>query len=786
LFVEVVLDLPLDRTFYYRVSEVLSNPPEVGKRVIVPFGNNDFLRTGIILSIRDSVDFSPDRVKEIFDVPDEFPLFTEKTLKLAKWISEYYCSFLGETLFSFLPSGFVVSESFLVKLTNNELSVKLSDSEKKLVEALKASTGCLKVSSLRRKVKISNFYQVLRNLISKGVVRREEFIKRDTIPREEFVVLRQVEEVRGKKSKELIEYLKSCKRASLNELRKLGFTRQIVKRLVEKGILEVFEEKVTIENRPQELVDEKEIQLTPSQQRAFTRIVGAESGKFLLYGVTGSGKMEIYLKTAYEIVKRGKSVLILVPELLLTPELRARVESYFGSNIGIYHGKLTPKERVSTWLKAIRGETKIFIGTRGAVMLPIKDLGLIVVDEEQDSSYKEQQKPYYHAKEVAIKRAEIGGFPVVLVSATPSIETYYRAEKGEIEKLELKERVSTVPLPYIKVVDLQKTKRVSIFTEELLKALENTIRKGEQALLFINRRGFFATSFCPNCGFIAECEDCAVPLVYHKQERKLICHICGKRYRPIYRCPKCRTRLEFKGYGTERVEEELRILYPDFRIVRLDQDTIKDPTTGARIIKEIKEGKYDVIVGTQIASKSHNFPKLTLVGVLMADLLGGAPDYMTSERVFQTIVHTTGRAGRFKPGAAIVQAFNPELPAIKWAVEYRFDEFYREELTTRELLNYPPFTKGVLVEFQIEKMTGFKKVEEQFNKLKEVLIPYFSVPDLTPAPVPKISGRYRFISFLRAPDQKKLISGLEVIKKEFPRRFKGIRYKIDVEPIRII
>jgi primosomal protein N' (replication factor Y) len=786
LFVEVALDLPLEKTFVYKVGDYVSHEPEVGKRVIVPFGSNDFLRTGIIVDLKEKVEFPEEKVKEVFDIPDDFAVFTESTITLAKWIADYYCASLGEVLFFFLPSGFEITESFRVSLIEESVSkIKLSPSERKIIEALQGRGAC-KVSVLKRRLKISNFYQSLKNLINKGVVVREEFIEKDSIPKKRFLILKESKALRGAKSKELVEFLERRGKVSVDELKERGFSLAVINRVVKEGVADVVEEKVTVGNRPQELKDLREIELTPSQKKAFEAVTSAESGTFLLYGVTGSGKMEVYLKIAKEFVDRGKSVLILVPELLLTPELRARVESYFGNRIGIFHGKLTQREKVSAWLKAVRGEVKIFIGTRAAVMLPLKDLGLIVVDEEQDDSYKEQQKPYFHAREVAIKRGKREKFPVLLVSATPSVDTYYRVQKGEIEKLELKERVSTVPLPFIKVVNLQDSKRTNIFSKELLTALENTVKKGEQALLFINRRGFFAQSFCPSCGFIAECEDCAVPLVYHRSEKKLICHICGKRYKPVYRCPKCSTRLEFKGYGTERVEEEIKILFPEFKVVRLDQDTVKNPSVGARLIKEIKEGKYDVIVGTQIATKGHNFPKLTLVGILIADLLGGAPDYRGAERIFQSIVHTTGRAGRFKPGAAIVQCFNPDLPAIKFAVEYRFEDFYREELETRSILNYPPFNKGVLVEFQLDKLSGFKKLEEKFRLLKGELSKYFSVGELIPAPIPKVSGRYRFTSFMRALNEEVLLSGIMWIKKTFPDTFRSFRYKIDVEPVRII
>jgi len=786
LFVEVAFDLPLDKTFVYRVGDCVSNEPRVGKRVIVPFGNNDFLRTGIIVELKEKIDFPEEKVKEVFDVPDDFAVFTEDVIELAKWIADYYCASLGEVLFFFLPSGFEISESFKVSLTGKDvLQVRLTPTEKKIVEALAGRTSC-KVSVLKRRVKVSSFYQSLKALINKGIVVREEFIERDSIPRKRFVVFKEKKELRGAKSSELALLLEKRKKISVDELKERGFSLNVINRVVREGVAEFVEEKVTVENRPQELKDFRKVELTPSQKRAFDAVTRSDSGTFLLYGVTGSGKMEVYLQIAREFVSKGKSVLILVPELLLTPELRARVESYFGSNIGIFHGKLTPREKVSAWLKAVRGEVKVFIGTRAAVMLPLKDLGLIIVDEEQDDSYKEQQKPYFHAREVAVRRGRREGFPVLLISATPSVETYYRVEKGEVKKLELKERVSTVPLPYIKVVNLQNSQRTNIFSKELLTALENTVKKGEQALLFINRRGFFAQSFCPSCGFIAECEDCAVPLVYHRSERKLMCHICGKRYEPIYRCPKCATRLEFKGYGTERVEEEIKILFPEFRVVRLDQDTVKDPSVGARLIKEIKEGRYDIVVGTQIATKGHNFPKLTLVGILIADLLGGAPDYRRAERIFQSIVHTTGRAGRFKPGAAIVQCFNPDLPAIRFAVEYRFEEFYEEELESRSILNYPPLNKGVLLEFQLDKLSGFKKLEQKFNVIKQKMSSYFSVGELVPAPVPKVSGRYRFTSFMRASDEQNLLEGVKWIKKTFPNHFRGIRYKIDVEPVRII
>ncbi|WP_457567329.1 replication restart helicase PriA [Desulfurobacterium sp.] len=785
MFAEVALNIPLDKTFIYRVPETVTSEPAVGKRVIVPFGRSDFLKTGIIISLKEeNPTIDKKYIKEIFDIPDDFPLFTPENIKLAKEIARRYASAIGEVLFFFLPSGFIVEETSYIYLKRDErVRGKI---EQQIVDYLKKRKGKVKLISLTRVIKGKSVYSTVKNLIRKGIIGKEEDITYTAMPTKKVAVLKDIKPVRGAKETQAIEILKKTGEISLKELKEKGISYETIKRLNRKGIIEIEEREHLINVKKQALTDKRKVILTADQKKALNAIINGGNKTFLLYGVTGSGKMEVYLNAALETVKKGKSVLILVPELLLTPELRARVESYFGENIVVFHSKLSKKELVSQWIKAAKGKSKVFIGTRMSLMLPVKDTGLIIVDEEQDSSYKEQQKPLYHAREMAVKRGEIENCPVVLVSATPSVESYYRASIGKYKALELKKRVSSIPLPYIKVVNLKEEKRVGIFTSSLISAIENTVKKGEQVLLFINRRGFFSSGFCPQCGFVAECDDCAVPLVYHRNINKMICHICGKKYKPIFRCPECGTKLEFKGYGTERVEEEVKVLFPQFRTVRLDQDSVKNPAKGAQLISDIKKGKYDIIVGTQIASKGHNFPKLTLVAVLMADTGYLLPDFRSAERTFQTIIHTTGRAGRFKPGAAVVQAFEPENPAVKYAVEYKFDLFYQEEIEARKIFNYPPFSYPVLLEFQIEKTTKFNRVEEKFNTLKEKIKPYFNVPPLNPAPIPKVSGRYRFITFMRAATENELLKGIEILKEEMPVLFRGIRYRIDVDPVYLL
>jgi len=778
MVIDVAVDIPVKGVFAYRVPERLTGKVGIGKRVIVPFGKRDLLRTGIVVSV--SAD-PRQNLKEVFDVPDDFPLFTESTVKLARLMAERYASNLGETLFSFLPKSLTRFESIYVRLTGRK--GRLTEAERRVVDLLSGRKEGVALSLLSRRVGPS-VYRVVGSLILKGVVERYERLVEEELPRRKFLRLTGSSAPNGRRAKELFGLLMKGD-IELKDAISLGFSRGVIRRLVEKGVVEVYEKVVPVPVKPQELADNRSVELTPSQKRAYESILSSGRGTFLLYGVTGSGKMEVYLKVAAELFRKGKSVLLLVPELLLTPELRARVESYFGKEIGVYHSRLSTRERVSTWLRVARGDVRVVLGTRMALMLPLRDLGLIVVDEEQDPSYKEQQKPYYSARDMAVKRGEIEGCPVILVSATPSVESYYRAKVGEYRLLELKERVSSYPLPIIRVVDLKREERVSIFSKKLLDSIENTVKRGEQVLLFINRRGYFSSSFCPGCGFVPQCESCAVPLTYHKSRNLMLCHVCGRSYRTLFRCPKCGTRLEFKGYGTERVEEELGIIFPHLKIVRFDSDTVRNHRRAVKLIKDVKDGKYDLIVGTQVISKGLNFPKLTLVAILMADVQFSSPDFRRSERIFQTVVHTTGRAGRFRYGAAIVQAFNVELPSIRYAVNYDFDGFYRSEIEARKIFNYPPFSYPVLLEFQLPSQKSFERLNAKFQNLKKRVSEFFSVPPLTPAPIPKVSGRYRFLSFLRASSEESLIRGVKILSEEMPRIFRGIRYKVVVEPLSI-
>jgi len=785
LFVEVVLDLPLDQTFTYKLSGFESYPPEVGKRVLVPFGKSNLLKTGIIVSIT-STPPSVDKVKEVFEIPDPFPLLGENELKLCRWLSSYYCSSFGEAVFRFLPEAFLVEEEIRIYLKEFE-GIKLTPLEEAVVkELLSSSTGSLKISTLKKRLGKSSIYRLLLSLSKKGVIEKRSSLKRDSVPKERYLRFLKECGYKGKRGRELLEILKEKGELPYSEaINSLGFSKSVIDRLVERGCLELTFKEIDLKNREQELKDLRKVHLTPYQKKVLKEL---ELSNFhLLTGITGSGKMELYLNFARQIVKEGGGVIILVPELLLTPELRARVEAYFGKEIGLYHGKLTPKEKASAWLKAIKGEVKVFLGTRQAVLLPVKDLKLIVVDEEQDPSYKEQQKPYYHAREVALKRAELQSLKLLLVSATPSVDSYYLFKKMKLKGHFLRERVGNVPPPKVEVLDLSKEERIGIFSKKLINSVERVVNSGGQALLYIPKRGFYSSLYCLSCGFVARCKYCNVNLTYYKSKRVLVCHLCGRRYRAVFRCPKCGGKLSFKGYGTERVEEEIKLIFPNFKTVRLDPDTVKDPLKGAKLIKEIKEGKYQVIVGSNIAVKGHNFPKLTFVGVLLAEMLSGAPDFKSSERIFQGIVQATGRAGRFSPGFALVQTFNPELLSVKCAVNYDLEGFYSQELFFRETLGYPPYTLGILLEFQLGSKKLETELKELYGKLQLKLSEDFNFPKLNPAPISKIAGKYRYIAFLTSP-KKSEIERIAKLKEVVGELFSSskIKCKIDVNPTKII
>lgn len=494
-----------------------------------------------------------------------------------------------------------------------------------------------------------------------------------------------------------------------------------------------------------------------SEQINAVNVINKSNRKvFLLKGVTGSGKTEVYMNAVSDVLKEGKSAVILVPEISLTPQMIERFKGRFGREVAVFHSKLSDGERYDEWYRVKEGKARLIIGARSALFLPAKDLGIIILDEEHENTYKSEQNPKYHTREVAEFISKIKGCKVILGSATPSIETYYRALSGEIELIELKNRVYNKAMPKMEIIDMReelKSGNISMFSRKLMKEIRDTLSKKEQVILFLNRRGFSTFVSCRSCGYVFKCPHCDISLTYHKNGL-LNCHYCGYSTRQEKLCPKCKSKyVKYFGAGTERVEEEIKKYFSSVKVLRMDIDTTRNKNSYEYIYDAFKRGEADILIGTQMISKGLDFQNVTLVGVLAADMSLNIPDYRSSEKTYQLITQVSGRAGRGdKEGKVIVQTYNPEHYSIEYAKKYDYEGFYKEEFTMRGLMNYPPFAKILLVNVSSKNerllIDFMRKLEAEFPK---IIGNYLNIEMLGPVPciISKIKENYRWQILLK-------------------------------------
>jgi primosomal protein N' (replication factor Y) (superfamily II helicase) len=533
--------------------------------------------------------------------------------------------------------------------------------------------------------------------------------------------------------------------------------------------------------------------LTSDQATALDRIkqaIGSERPEtFLLYGVTGSGKTEVYLQAIADVLGRGKSAIVMVPEISLTPQLVERFRDRFQDHIAILHSEFTEKQRVGEWERIAAGQADIVLGTRSAVFAPLKNLGLIVLDEEYETTYKSEKSPRYHARDVALKLAELNNAVVILGSATPSVETYYKAERGEYTRLDLPKRIDDRPLPPVAVVDMReelKRKNFGVLSERLKDELEKTLTAGEQAILFINRLGFYTFVMCRSCGQVIECPRCAVSLVYSSSEKRIRCNRCGYSENPPALCPNCRgASIKYFGTGTQRIEDEVSKIFPSARILRYDRDTTGQRGSHEAFFKTFAAGKADVLIGTQMVTKGLDIAGVTLVGVVSADIGLHLPDYHAAEHTFQLLTQVAGRAGRHHlPGQVVVQTYSPDHYVIKAAVNHDYEAFYRHEIGLRRELNYPPFSKliSLLITGQDERQT--KKVAGELGELLGQRLGD-KVMGPIPAVIPRLRGEWRERILLRGDDLNVMRQAAEesLARLSGPRE---ARVTLDVEPMSLL
>ena len=560
-------------------------------------------------------------------------------------------------------------------------------------------------------------------------------------------------------------------------------------KLIENGYL-LAEDRVIYRYNTRSYIEESKNVLNDEQKNAFNKILNSDKKGFLLKGVTGSGKTEVYMNLVGETLKEGKSAIVLVPEISLTPQMIERFKGRFGKDVALFHSKLSQGERFDEWYRIKRGEARLVVGARSAIFLPLDNLGIIIIDEEHENTYKSEQNPKYSTKEVAKFLSEIKGCKYILGSATPSIETYYEALNGKLELVEIKNRVRNRPLPQMEIVDMReelKSRNLSLLSRSLYNEMKETLEKKEQIILFLNRRGFSSFVSCRSCGYVFKCPECDLSMTYHKNGY-LICHYCGRAQREQKVCPECGSKyVKFFGAGTQRVEEEVKKYFPKARVMRMDVDTTRNKDSHENIYNAFKSGEGDILIGTQMVSKGLDFKNVTLVGVLAADISLNIPDYRSSERTYQIITQVAGRAGRGeKKGKVVIQTYTPNSLSLQYAIENNYNDLYNEEIKVRKIMNYPPFSTIFLIN-SISKDEG--KLKEFMNKvgesLRKLLDSREDIQILGPVPciITKLKDNYRWQIIIKGNLDNNLKLKIKDILYELNKSvYNEIRISMDINP----
>ncbi len=728
-YAQVIVDVPdLDtRTFSYLIPEELYDHIKPGVPVLVPFGNRGAVN-GFVVGFSD---YLPEEIKakSIYEVLLDDSLFDIEYLQLLEWVANYYCCSLQNVLDAAIPSNLLAKTKRIAHLLKQEVSAgNLSKDSLKIFEFLREKQK-YNVKTLKKKTKIvySKFYAALRQLQDRGIVRVENVLedKKSGPKLEKYIKLNPGfdKETLTPKRKAIFEALEAFgEEVKLSEfIEKAKTTATTLKKLAETGAVEIFEKQVF--RNPSDIFKKEDqgefFELTGYQKQAFSQIIEYMENKdpepVLLYGITGSGKTEVYMHAVKEALSKGQSVIILAPEIILASQLAMRFAARFGAgNVAIWHSSISDGERYDVWKKLRHSEIKIIIGARSAIFAPVKDLGLVIIDEEHESSYKQTSpNPRYNAKTVAAERAKRTGATLVLGTATPDITTFFRA-KGADRILMLPERFGSGGLAQVNIVDMREeflAGNKSIFSRLLKKGLEHTFEAEKQAILLINRRGFSTYAQCSSCGYTPECKRCDIPLISHKASNKLRCHYCSYETDLYDICPSCfNSTLRYFGMGTQRVEEMFRKEFPDIALQRIDSDIMSKKNAHIEALKGFKKGETQVLIGTQMIAKGLDVPNVTLVGVINADSLFNIPDFRGTERGFQLLTQVAGRAGRGEfRGKVYFQTYEPEFFAVNHAKDQDFISFYSYEVQARNEYSYPPFSR--IIRFIINSKAEIKGVK---------------------------------------------------------------------------
>lgn len=822
LFADVIIPLPIPKLFTYRIPFELNEVVQVGARVVVQFGNKKVL-TAVIARLHNQ---SPEhyQAKYILELLDTEPIITPKQIELFEWIADYYLCTIGEVLNVALPSGMKITSQSMLELNPHGIWEKweLSEKEEKLLQILKEKKT-ISYNEAAVFLEQKNIYHIIKSLSQKELIIVYEEVKeryqpkkvkkvrltRDYLDKADLERLfKYLEQKESKQLDVLLLYLRNVpvfKDWTLNEngLEKSIFrsnpniSNSSLETLIKNGVFEEFEVVVSrfADIQP---ADSYELKLTAEQQEVVEKIMElfTEKDTVLLHGVTGSGKTEIYIDLIQKVLDSGSQVLYLLPEIALTTQIVARLRKIFGDKMGVYHSKFSDNERVEVWKGVVEQKFSFVVGVRSAVFLPFDNLGLIIVDEEHEPSYKQQDPaPRYHARDVAVMMARLQHAKVLLGSATPAIETYYNAQIGKYGFVALRKRYGNAPLPEIELIDMKEQRKQKTlkqnYSAPLLKGIENAIENQQQVILFQNRRGYSPYVNCLDCGWIPKCSNCNVSLVYHQHAGELRCHYCGFKMVAPQTCFACgSTKIKTVGYGTEKLEDDLKLLLPNVRVRRMDLDTTRQKNAYQNIIQEFETGQIDVLVGTQMVSKGLDFDRVSLVGIFDTDRLLYFADFRSQERAFQLLTQVSGRAGRRNmQGKVIIQTNNPDNPTLQKIQKNDYESFYAEEILERQKYHYPPFARLIRL---IIKHREKELVQDASLYLAELLQEKLDKHRVLGPEAPLIDKvRNQYIKHILIKLEREKIN-LKAVKAfitqkcqqtMLEKRFKSVQVTIDVDPV---
>lgn len=803
-YARIIVDVPTmqtDQPYTYSIPAVLTNQIEIGMRVIVPFGNGKRLVQGFVIDLFDKNEFDG-RVKDIQSVVDLRPVVNTELLDLSEWIANETFSFRITALQMVLPSVMRATYKKRVRLID-EIDENLQDKLFQGQDSIDFDPEHMDAQIIKELLQLTKAEkaEMIYEVGNKAKVKMQLSIQ----PKLGFEAYENIRSGLRKNAKQqhlLVDYLQSLTENSLipqkQVVEEVGVTPASITAGARNGWLEKVETEVYRDPYKDTIIEPTDMQeLTSDQEVAVLAVDEAiKSGTnktFLLQGVTGSGKTEVYLQTIAKALELRKTALMLVPEIALTPQMVKRVKSRFGDLVAVLHSGLSDGERYDEWRRIERKEAQVVVGARSAVFAPLDNIGVIIVDEEHEASYKQDETPRYHARDVVLWRSKRHQCPVILGSATPSLESRARAQKGVYEWLQLPHRINGHPMPEVTLIDMREEMKKtgeSNFSEPLRHEITKRLEKKEQTVLMLNRRGFSSFVMCRDCGFVLPCPNCDTSLTLHMDTHTMKCHYCGHEEGIPKTCPNCHSRkIRYYGTGTQKVEEELKTLYPEAKILRMDVDTTRKKGAHEKILAKFGAKEADILLGTQMIAKGLDFPDVTLVGVLNADTALSLPDFRSSERTFQLLTQVSGRAGRAeKEGHVIIQTFNPDHYAIQYAKHHDYESFYKKEMSVRHMENYPPYYYTIqLTASYTDEAGAAKKMLEAVQFLKPVLSKNAIILGPTPKSIMRVNNRFYYQVVIKYKSEGQLKERLrELMTKSQAEVRKGLKLTIDSEPVNFI